>query len=331
MERIRIGILGAADIAWKRFLPALEKSNRFLFAGVAVSSEKRLERAKQFTQRYGGKIYVGYEELLRNSEIDAVYIPQPPSLHAKWAAKALLSGKHVLLEKPSTTEMKDTEDLIVLARQAEVAICENYGFCYHKQVEKIMEVIRSGKLGKIRLFRTAFGFPHRGEEDFRYSAALGGGALLDCGGYTVKAAQLFLGENIRLLAATEQMAADGNCDVDLFGSAMFENATGLSMQAAFGMDNYYKCELEIWGSTGYLTAPRFYTPPADFSPQLQIRTQEGDEVISVEKDDQFLQMLKVFAMCIDDPQRAQLEQESMRRQMQLVQEIRNKAVRQERK
>lgn len=324
MEQIRIGILGAADIAWKRFLPALEKSKRFEFAGVAVSGEKRLERARQFTGRYGGSIYIGYEEMLKCSEIDAVYIPQPPSMHYEWAKRAISSNKHVLLEKPSTTNLKDTEELIGLAKRTGVVINENYAFCYHRQVTKILEVIKSGKLGELYLIRTAFGFPYRGGKDFRYSAALGGGALLDCGGYTVKAAQIFLGKDIELAAASSLPDGMHRHDVDMFGSAMFRNKTGLTMQTAFGMDNYYKCELEIWGSQGYLTAPRFYTPPADFSPEIMIRGKEKDDVICVEPDDQFLHMIEKFAECIDDSGMAELARNDMLKQMQLVQEIKDK-------
>lgn len=324
MERIRIGILGAADIAWKRFLPALEKSKRFEFAGVAVSGEKRLERARQFTGRYGGSIYIGYEEMLKCSEIDAVYIPQPPSMHYEWAQRAISSNKHVLLEKPSTTNLKDTEELTGLAKQTGAAINENYAFCYHKQVSKIIEMLKSGKLGEPRLIRTVFGFPYRGGTDFRYSASLGGGALLDCGGYTVKAAQIFLGKDIELTAASSLPDGTYHHDVDMFVSAMFQNETGLTMQTAFGMDNYYKCELEIWGSQGHLTAPRFYTPPADFSPQIIIKGKENDEVICVEPDDQFFHMIENFAECIDDSGKAELARNDMVKQMQLVQAIRDR-------
>lgn len=322
--QIRIGILGAADIAWKRFLPALEKSNRFTFAGVAVSGEKRLERAEQFTSRYGGSIYIGYEAMLKCPEIDAVYIPQPPSMHYEWAKCAISLNKHVLLEKPSTTNLKDTEELIGLAKRNGVALNENYAFCYHKQVSKIIDTLRSGKLGEPRLIRTAFGFPYRGGTDFRYAASLGGGALLDCGGYTVKAAQIFLGKDMELLAASGQRDKTGRHDVDMFGSVMLQNKTGLTAQASFGMDNYYKCELEIWGSHGYLTAPRFYTPPADFSPEIIIRGREEDEVICVEPDDQFLHMIENFAGCIDNSETAELARNDMLKQMRLVQEIADK-------
>lgn len=320
MERIKIGILGAADIAWKRFLPALEKSKRFVFAGLAVSNEGRLERARQFTERYGGKIYVGYDELLKCSEIEAVYIPLPPSLHYKWAKRAISLNKHVLLEKPSTVTLKDTEELCTLASYASVAISENYAFCYHSQVSKIMEIIRNEELGELRLVRTAFGFPYRGENDFRYSLRLGGGALLDCGGYTVKAAQLFLGKDVKLLDAAVQMGKTEG--VDLFGCATFQNEAGLIMQTAFGMDNDYKCELEIWGNKGCLTAARFYTPPAEFSPEIIVKGKE--EIIHIEPDDQFLHMIDHFAECIIDTESARLERDDICRQMQLVQKIQGK-------
>lgn len=316
MDKIRIGILGAADIAERRFLPALQKAEAFDFAGVAVSGPERQKKAEKFVSAYGGKVYIGYEKLLLDPDIDAVYIPQPPALHYEWAKLAIACGRHILLEKPATTSLQHTQELVSLAREAGVAVAENYAFCYHRQVSEIRSVIESGQLGQLRLIRTAFGFPHRDSGDFRYHASLGGGALFDCGGYTLKAAQLFLGEELAV-AASKLNYTDGH-NVDLFGSATLENKEGLTAQVSFGMDNFYKCELEVWGSKGYVLAPRFFTPPADMEAVITVKTREGETALRVQADDQFLHMIENFAACIERPETAEQMRETMLRQMRLV-------------
>lgn len=316
MKPMRIGILGAADIAKRRFLPALKKAEAFQFAGLAVSDVSRVKKAEELTSIYGGKIYIGYEELLRQSEIDVVYIPQPPAFHNKWARLAISYGKHVLLEKPATTNLQDAEALIEFAEGKDIVLLENYGFCYHRQAALINSIVERGELGKLRLIRAAFGFPYRDSNDFRYQAALGGGALLDCGGYTVKAAQLFLGNRLRVMSS--QLNFEDIHDVDLFGSAMLCNEKGLTAQVSFGMDNSYRCELEIWGSKGYLSAPRFFTPPADFEAQIFIKKGMEEQILKVEPDDQFLRIIQKFSDCIENPDIAREAREEILCQMKLI-------------
>ena len=176
MKKIRIGILGASDVAFRRFLPALKTSPNFVYIGVA---SRNIQKTQKFVDMHGGRGFSGYDALLKSDEVDALYIPLPPALHYQWAKKALEHGKHVLLEKPFTTSLADTETLIELARKQNLALHENYMFIYHRQLTKITKMLADGIIGDVRLMRTAFGFPFRGLQDFRYSKKLGGGALFD--------------------------------------------------------------------------------------------------------------------------------------------------------
>ena len=206
------------------------KNEQFEYVGLAVATEEEWSgtvkvdgkerqpvaseyaKAENFQKTYGGKIYTGYSSLL-SSDIDAVYIPLPPALHYKWAKLALESGKHVLLEKPFTTSVKDTEDLIAIAKEKELAVHENYMFVYHTQLDYIKQQLVADVIGDIRLFRIDFGFPFRGVNDFRYNKELGGGALLDCGGYTLKLATYFLGETTRLVTSQKNYSKDLEVDI----------------------------------------------------------------------------------------------------------------------
>ncbi len=335
MKKIRIGVLGASDIAYRRFLPALKKTDTFEFAGVAVADcqewgggyeedsyapllSAKKEKAGKFLEEFGGKLYVGYENLLRSEEIDAVYVPLPPSLHAFWCRKALALGKHVLSEKPCTVKEEDTKELVRLAEEKQLVINENYAFSMHKQIGKIKELISEGAVGEVRLIRSAFGFPYRSASDFRYIKEMGGGALLDCGGYVLKAAQLFLGEDIRVLTAA--LHGTPGHDVDIYGSAVVADKNQREAQLAFGMDNSYRCELEVWGSKACILAPRIFTPPADFEAQIIIKGQK-EEIIKVEPDDQFAHGIEFFGACIGDKETRKAAEREILMQARLLEEV----------
>jgi len=289
---MKLGILGTSDIALRRFLPALQKQKFFEYAGVATRNAQA-ERARAFKTSFGGKIYNSYADLLADESIGAVYIPLPPALHYEWAKKALLAGKHVLQEKPFCANVQDTQELLRLAEEKSLVVHENYMFLYHKQLAEIKKIMQAGELGEIRLMRMAFGFPKRAGNDFRYNKELGGGALLDCGGYPVRLALELLGETTEVVQAS--LSQPQGYDVDLYGSAVLQNKDGVSAQIAFGMDNAYKCELEIWGSKATLIAPRIFTAGADFEPELIARSSNGAQVIKISADDQFLHSVERFA------------------------------------
>lgn len=311
MDNIRIGVLCPSEIAFRRFMPALKKTANFSYVGLAAATEdefygngsnnivaSELEKANNFISAHGGKLFCGYESLVSSDEIDAVYIPLPPALHYKWAKAALENGKHVLLEKPFTTDVNDTKALIDIANERQLAVHENYMFAYHSQLEWIIKKIADGAIGDVRLIRIDFGFPFRGGNDFRYNKALGGGALLDCGGYTVKLAGMLLGDSARVV--TSQLNSKDGFEVDIYGSATLVNDDGLTAQISFGMDNSYKCSLEVWGSTGTLFTGRVLTAPDGFEPTVTIKTADGEETFTLPADDTFKKSIEYFGNCVND-------------------------------
>jgi len=227
-----------------------------------------------------------------------VYIPLPPALHFKWGKTALQCGKHVLMEKPFTTKSEDTNELISIAEKNNLAVHENYMFVFHSQLEYIKNQLKSGIIGDVRLIRIDFGFPFRGANDFRYEKKMGGGALLDCGGYTIKLAAEFLGETAKITAS--QLNSKSGFEVDIFGSATLTNADGMTAQVSFGMDNDYRCNLDIWGSCGSIFANRILTAPAGFEPTVTIKTKDGENAVKLPADDTFRKSILRFSECISD-------------------------------
>lgn len=320
MKKIyKLGILGASEIAFRRFLPALTKHKYLDYAGIA---SRYPTKAKPFQDTYGGTIYQSYDALLDDPTIDVVYIPLPPALHYEWAKKALQKGKHVLLEKPFTTKLSDTMELINLAKNKDLALHENYMFLFHKQLKVIQDLLQQKIIGEIREYRMDFGFPKRDENDFRYNKELGGGALLDCGGYPIKLATILLGETTAISYSSLKYPQGYN--IDLYGIAILENKLGDIAKISFGMDNAYKCDLEIWGSLGTIKTDRIFTAPDNFSPTIIIKKGNEEDRISVECDDQFYNSIDFFHQCIDDADKRQQNYQMIQKQSFLIEHILNK-------
>lgn len=331
----RIGIICPSEIAFRRFLPALKEAGCFDYAGVAIASKEEFvgatdeilakERAKAqtFVDAYGGKIFDGYSTLIHSEEVDAIYLPLPPGLHYKWAKEALGVGKHILVEKPCTTALANTEDLLKDAAQKGLAAHENYMFAFHDQLEAVNGIVRSGEIGDVRLYRISFGFPMRAQNDFRYNKALGGGALLDCGGYTLKYASMLLGSTAKIkYAQSNNIKGFG---VDMYGSAALVNEDGVTAQIAFGMDHNYKCELEVWGSKGTLYTNRILTAPAGFAPEVIIRKGNEEEKRDLPADDAFKKSILHFCRCIENEEVRKTNYDALLRQAKLVEDFKQMA------
>lgn len=340
VEKIRIGVLGPSEIANRRFIPGVVSSNRFIYCGVAYASPdewgenvsswsdpvivNEKKKAEAIAERFGGKVYDGFYSLFEDKNIDAVYVPLPPGLHAKWGRKAMSFGKHILLEKPFTTCLKDTEDILRIAAEKGLAVHENFAFIFHKQIARLEEIIDSGEIGEVRLIRTSFGFPYRGANDFRYHKSMGGGALLDCGGYPLCLANHLLHGTAEVVASS--LCSARNHDVDVFGSAMLVGGNGLVAQVSFGMDNSYKCEVEIWGSAGIVSTGRVFSPPTEYCADIAIRTDKERHVF-VDSDDQFRNSAEFFADCIVNEHIRKENYQRVLSQSKLFASVQNKIIR----
>lgn len=314
---MRLGIIGCSEIAFRRFMPAVENIKDIKV--VAVAEEYDSSKLEPFCQTYNIEGLNSFESLIRREDIDALYVPQPPALHYKWAKKALLEGKHVLLEKPSTTQYSDSEELVKIASEKGLALHENYMFQYHSQIQQIKDMVAGGIVGDVRNIRCDFGFPMREGNDFRYNKALGGGALLDAGGYTAKLATVLLGKTIQIDAATLNTLT--GFEVDMYGSVQFSNDEGIVCQSSFGMDNGYRCGLEIWGSRGRVYTNRIFTAPEKFNPVICIETANGNEEITLDADMHFKKSIEEFIAETENSQKRKSMYDEILLQAKLINEI----------
>ncbi|WP_426163943.1 Gfo/Idh/MocA family protein [Sandarakinorhabdus sp. DWP1-3-1] len=231
---LRIGILGAANIA-RHFttgvadLPTVEV--------VAVAS-RELATAEAFAARHGiPRALAGYEALLADPAVEAIYNPLPNSLHAEWSIRALEAGKHVLCEKPIAVTADDARAMFAAADRAGRLLVEAFPYRSQPQTLEAARLVGEGAIGRPRLIQAAFGFPMANPANIRLDPALGGGALLDAGSYPVSLISLFAGALPERVTALAQWSPRG-VDMTLVANMMF--ADGLMAQAAcsFGTGIY---------------------------------------------------------------------------------------------
>ena len=150
---LRIGILGAANIA-RAFTSGIAPSRTVTVAAVA---SRDAGKAESFARQCGiPKFHASYEGLLADRDIDAIYNPLPNSLHAEWSIKALEAGKHVLCEKPLTTNAADARDMFSTAKRHGRHLVEAYPYRAQPQTLKLRELLAEGAVGKVQLIRSSF-------------------------------------------------------------------------------------------------------------------------------------------------------------------------------
>ncbi|MFD7107044.1 Gfo/Idh/MocA family protein [Streptomyces celluloflavus] len=293
---VRVGVLGCADFALRRMLPAMAASPYIEL--VAVASRDRA-KARSTAHAYGCSPVLGYAALLARDDVEALYMPLPAALHAEWIVAALHAGKHVLAEKPLTTDVQTTASLLEVARGRGLTLMENVLFVRHSQHEAVRRLVRDGTIGELRSFHAEFAVPARPKDDIRLREDLGGGSLWDTGVYPVRAALRYLGAPLTVEASV-LVHARGRA-VDTSGAALLTTPGGVPAHLSFGLDHGYRSRYELVGSVGRLTLDRAFTPPPDHVPALLLERGPGSERITLAPDDQVANMLSAFAGAIRSP------------------------------
>lgn len=288
----RIGVLGCADIARRRMLPAFAASAAVEVVAVA---SRDLAKAKATAAPYGCAAVAGYEAVLERSDVDAVYVPLPVALHAEWVERALLAGKHVLAEKPLTGELASTVRLTELAAEKGLVLRENFMFSFHRQHAEALSLLEGELVG----LTAAFTVPPRPAGDFRHQRDLGGGALLDLGVYPLRTAQLFLGNELEVVGA--RLRVDEKLGVDVAGAVLLARPDGVTAQLTFGMEHSYRSCYELWGSAGAVGVDRAFAPPADLAPPARLTGRDGVRQVVLAQDDQYGNAVESFAAAVHAP------------------------------
>lgn len=316
VQRLRFGVIGCADIAWRRTLPAMTVNPAIEVVAIA-SRDKR--RATEFTDRFGGTPLAAYSAAVERDDVDAIYLPLPLMLHGEWIERCLDAGKHVLVEKPMTDSCKESSRLIDFARSRGLVLMENYMFLHHSQHATVRQMLADGVIGEVRGFRGDFTIPPKPAGDIRYQADVGGGPFLDFGGYPLRAASHVLGKKLQVVGAV--FRRDPELDVVMSGSVLLATEQGVPVQLTFGMEHSYRNSYCLSGSTGRLTLDWAFTPPHTHRPVMRIERQDHREELVLPADHQFANVIGVFVNAVSTGADLRQEHEGTLEQAALMEQI----------
>ncbi|MFE2977596.1 Gfo/Idh/MocA family protein [Streptomyces sp. NPDC059258] len=319
---LRFGVLGCADIAFRRTLPAMAAAPDVEVAAVA---SRDLSKAARFAAAFGCASVSGYEALLASPDIDAVYVPLPAMLHAEWVEKALCAGKHVLAEKPLTGDEESTARLLRFAESQGLLLLENVAFPHHAQHARVEKLIADGAIGEVRDFTSVFTIPPLPEDNIRHQPDVGGGALLDMGIYPIHAALHYLGLDVEVVHAVLRVSDRTGAVVS--GRILACTPAGVSADLLFGMEHSYRTSCEIVGADGRLVLDRAFTPPPTLQPVVYVERQNHHEEMTLGADDQFSNIVRYFAAAVRTGAGAGERTAVSLRQAQLVGDVERQAIR----
>ena len=224
---------------------------------VAVASRDRA-RALAHAQEWAvPRAMAGYQTLLDDETIDAVYIPLPNTEHVHWTLAAIASGKHVLCEKPIALDPVDVDRIAAAAAEARVVVEEGFMYRHEPLTSRVMALIDEGAIGTVRAVVSGFTFALGPAPNIRFNTALGGGSLWDIGCYPVTYAQLIAGREPKMVFGTAHWHQSG-IDEEFMGMLRFSGGTTANIYAGFRAA--YRTWLEILGSDGGLTVPNPFRP-----------------------------------------------------------------------
>lgn len=305
MRKLRFGILSTGNIARQFALGVVGGAEHAEVTAVASRSE---ESSRRFAEVHGiARHYAGYDALLADPQVDAVYNALPNALHAEWTHKALDTGKHVLCEKPLAMDADEARAMFDHAKRVSRLLAEAFMYRCHPQTRAVVKAVRGGAIGEVKLIRTTFCYRTKKiEGNVRFDKALGGGALMDIGCYCVDFGRLMTGQDPASIQATGRLHESG---VDVSASAVLTYPGGATMTLTCGMDVQASNLAQICGTEGYIEVPvpwkptpgnetwqlRAMTPPKQDGgkqaqgPEIQTFTDEADRPLYALEADAFAQ------------------------------------------
>lgn len=298
-RKIRWGVLGYARIARESVMPAILRAENSELHALASRDEAKLAEAR--TRFPLAQTYAGYEQLLRDPAVDAVYVPLPNSLHREWTILAAEHGKHVLCEKPLGLDAAECRAMIAVAARHQVRLMEAFMYRYTDRTAQVRAVLRSGVLGEIRSVSATFRFLLNRPGTIKLQPALGGGALYDVGCYPVN----FIGLVADELAgqpgsgAVQPASVSAECvragGVDVAFSALLQYSSGLIAAAHCGFDTHPRVCAEISGTQGVLEIPDTFFDQAG---SLTLTTGGERRALPVAASDRYRAEIEDFAGAI---------------------------------
>ena len=290
-HRVRFGIVGAGRIARNQLAPALARADR---AVLHAAASRDLERARALGPE---RAYDAYEALLRDPDVDAVYVATHNGLHRELVLAALRAGKHVLCEKPLGRSADECREMVAAADAADRFLVEAFMYRHHPQIAEARRRVADGAIGEVTAVEASFSFHLTEPDDVRLRREWGGGALLDVGCYCVSFARLFLGDEPRDVHAWADIDERHGVDRSFHGVLDFAAGTHATLSCSFDGGLYQRAA--VIGTEGALTLTEPFVT-WQRPPRLVIRRGETEQTTTFEPVNTFQREVEDLATAILD-------------------------------
>ncbi len=293
-HKIRWGVLGTANIATKKVIPAIQNGDNCIVTSIA---SRDLQSARNSAELLGIKnAYGSYDELIANPDIDVVYVPLPNHLHFDWTKKAMKAGKNVLCEKPLVLNSTQIDELRSLRNSSGVKVGEAFMVKTAPQWRKAKEIIKSGRIGELRSIQGFFSYYNNDSDNIRNIKDYGGGALWDIGVYPVFTSRYILDEEPEKVMCDLEQHDGFKTDVLVSAMVRFPGLT-LSFTCSTLMVPYQR--MNFFGIEGVLEIMIPFNAPIDSDCIIKIHKgdiwEKNTEVIKIPASDQYTVQAEEFS------------------------------------
>jgi predicted dehydrogenase len=293
VDQVRIGALGAA-----RITPAalVRPAGKVSAATVTAVAARDPVRGRAFADKHGvERVHDSYAELIADPDIDAVYIALPNGLHHRWTMAAIEARKHVLCEKPFTSNAPEAEEVAKAAESSGLVVMEAFHYRYHPLAERMRQITTDGTLGGVRHIETALCFPLLNRKDIRYQLELAGGATMDAGCYAIHMLRTLAGAEPEVVSAQAKLASP---QVDRWMRAEMSFADGRTgrITAALMSARLVQVHAKVTGDEGEM---RVFNPVGPhFYHRLVVRTRNARRTEHLSRESTYLHQLRAFTGAI---------------------------------
>ena len=256
---VRWGVLGAANIAVRKVIPAMQASARTPV--VAIASRDRAKAETAARELGIARAYGSYEELLADSEVDAIYNPLPNHLHVPWTIRAAEAGKHVLCEKPIALSADEARQLLAVRQRTGVHIGEAFMVRSHPQWLAVREMVREGRIGTLRVVAGHFAYFKRDPNDVRSVPEWGGGGLMDVGCYPITMSRWLFDEEPESVVGS--IDRDPELGIDRIASGLLRFPGGGQATFTCAMQLVHYQRMQLHGTSGRIELQIPFNAPND--------------------------------------------------------------------
>ena len=293
MKPVKWGVLSVSYHYQLRLSIPIANSPLVDMTAVASRSKEKAQRAADMFCI--PKAYGSYEELLKDKEIEAVFIPLPNHLHAEWVKKAADAGKHILCEKPFGMSADEVQDAVDYAKSKGVLVMEAFMYRFHSQWQRIRDLVAVGEIGGLQSIHSFFAYNLTDPDNIRNKPEAGGGALRDIGVYTVSSARFIVGrEPRRVISLVDR---DSRFGTDTLVSAILDYDYVRSVFTIGTLTHPYQ-RMDIHGSGGYATIHVPYNMFPDVPAQVTIVNGVGTRDLFLGPEDQYALQFDAFSQAV---------------------------------